>query len=251
MRTYESRLDLLRCLIIGPEDTPYEYAPFVVDLQIGPEFPQMPPLAHFHSWTGGLGRINPNLYEEGKICLSLLNTWPGQSEGETWSDKASILQVLISLMGLVLVKQPFYNEAGFESYGEEKLYRRESQQYSEKVYVMARGFVKHAVSSPVKGLEDVLAYLYLPPRTPAAKASSNDHSSAHGGLLGVVIERSEALIESSGTFRGSEDILVDGAGRTGDSTKTFLTPPSQGAVVMLKKIVGSLRALLDMVDAGS
>lgn len=248
VRTYESRLDLLRCLIIGPEDTPYEYAPFVVDLQLSPEFPHVPPVAHFHSWTGGLGRINPNLYEEGKICLSLLNTWPGQSEGESWSDKASILQVLISLMGLVLVKQPFYNEAGFESYGEENLYRRESQQYSEKAYVMARGFVKHAVSNPVKGLEDVLAYLYLPPRTPAEMAPSNDDGNVHGGLLRVVIERSEVLIEGSAAFRGSDEILVDGAGRTGDSTKTFLRPLSQGAVVMLKRTVSSLRALLEMVE---
>jgi ubiquitin-conjugating enzyme E2 O len=254
VRTYESRLDLLRCLIIGPEDTPYEYAPFVIDLQLSAEFPLVPPVAHFHSWTGGLGRINPNLYEEGKICLSLLNTWPGQSAGESWSDKASILQVLISLMGLVLVKQPFYNEAGFESYGEENLYRRESQQYSEKAYVMARGFVKHAVISPVKGLQDVLAYLYLPPRTPTVTAPPHDNSNAHGGLLRVVIERSEALIEGSATLRGSDDVLVDGAGRTGDSTKTFLTPLSQGAVVMLKKTVSSLRELLEMVenlDAGS
>ena len=110
VRTYESRLDLLRCLIIGPSDTPYEHAPFVIDLHLGPQFPKEPPTAHFHSWTGGLGRINPNLYEEGKICLSLLGTWPGQNEGENWTEKASILQVLVSLMGLVLVKQPFYSK---------------------------------------------------------------------------------------------------------------------------------------------
>lgn len=248
VRTYESRLDLLRCLIIGPRDTPYEHAPFVIDLQLGTEFPQVPPVAHFHSWTGGLGRINPNLYEEGKICLSLLNTWPGQSEGESWSEKASILQVLISLMGLVLVKQPFYNEAGFESYGEEKLYTRESQQYSEKAYVMARGFVKHAVSNPVKGLEDVLAYLFLPPRTPDAAEPSSSTSHAHGGLLRVVIDRSDALIKGSAALRGSDDILIDGAGQPGSLTKTFLKPLSQGAVVMLKKTVNSLRQLLEMVD---
>jgi ubiquitin-conjugating enzyme E2 O len=253
-RTYESRLDLLRCLIIGPTDTPYEHAPFVVDLQFGPDFPRVPPIAHFHSWTGGLGRINPNLYEEGKICLSLLNTWPGQSEGESWSEKASILQVLISLMGLVLVKQPFYNEAGFESYGEEKLYKRESQQYSEKAYVMARGFVKHAVSNPVKGLEDVLAYLYLPPRMPDATEPPSGIRNAHAGLLRVVIDRSLALIEGSAAIRGSEEVLVDGAGKPSDSTKTFLQPLSQGAVVMLRRTVNSLKVLLEMVekpDAGS
>ena len=259
VRTYESRLDLLRCLIIGPTDTPYEHAPFVIDLQLSPEYPQVPPVAHFHSWTGGLGRINPNLYEEGKICLSLLNTWPGQSEGESWSEKASILQVLISLMGLVLVKRPFYNEAGFESYGEEKLYTRESQQYSEKAYVMARGFVKHALSTPVKGLEDVLAYLYLPPRnSPNAASRQNDStmpsaqaaatSSDRHDLLKVVFDRSAALIERSVALRSSPDeVLIDGAGQLSDSTKVFLRPLSQGAMVMLKKTVRSLSELLEMV----
>jgi ubiquitin-conjugating enzyme E2 O len=250
VRTYESRLDLLRCLIIGPAGTPYEYAPFVVDLQLGPEFPQAPPVAHFHSWTGGLGRINPNLYEEGRICLSLLNTWPGQSEGESWSDKASILQVLMSLMGLVLVDKPFYNEAGFESYSEDKLYMRESQQYSEKVYAMARGFVKHALSSPVQGLEDVLAYLYLPPIHSANDKESDNTNSDHRNLLGIVVERGEALIERSAVLRDAPDdsILVNGKGELGDSTKAFLRPLSRGAVVMLKKTLGSLRALLEMIN---
>ena len=248
VRTYESRLDLLRCLIIGPKDTPYEDAPFVIDLQLSLDHPKSPPVAHFHSWTGGLGRINPNLYEEGKICLSLLNTWPGQSEGESWSENASILQILISLMGLVLVKKPFYNEAGFESMGEENLYTRASLQYSEKAYVMARGFVKHALTSPVGGLQDVIAYLYLPPKTPGVAETSDAERKGNDDLLRVVIDRSEALIERSAALRGSDEILVDGAGQPGNSTKAFLRPLSQGAVVMLKKTVSSLRELLESVD---
>ena len=248
VRTYESRLDLLRCLIIGPKDTPYEDAPFVIDLQLSLDYPKSPPVAHFHSWTGGLGRINPNLYEEGKICLSLLNTWPGQSEGESWSENASILQVLISLMGLVLVKKPFYNEAGFESMGEENLYTRASLQYSEKAYVMARGFVKHALASPVGGLQDVFAYLYLPPKTPRRAETSDAERKNNDDLLRAVIDRSEALIERSAALRGSDEILVDGAGKPGNSTSAFLRPLSQGAVVMLKKTVSSLRELLELVD---
>lgn len=111
VRTWESRLDLLRVLIVGPLDTPYEFAPFVVDLHFGPTFPISPPDAFFHSWTGGLGRINPNLYEDGKICLSLLGTWDGDERNEEWSCKRStILQILVSLMGLVLVKEPYYSK---------------------------------------------------------------------------------------------------------------------------------------------
>jgi len=112
VRTWESALDLLRVIILGPIDTPYEYAPFVIDLYLDSTFPIQPPKAYFHSWTGGAGPINPNLYEDGNICLSLLGTWPGDERNETWSStKSTVLQLLVSLVGLVLVKEPFYSKS--------------------------------------------------------------------------------------------------------------------------------------------
>jgi len=55
VRAFEDRLDLLRCLI-GLENTPYEYAPFVIDWKLDSTFPKCPPIAHFLSWTNGNGR---------------------------------------------------------------------------------------------------------------------------------------------------------------------------------------------------
>lgn len=47
-----------------------------------------------------------NLYEEGKVCLSILGTWAGD-RNETWSAaRSSLLQALVSIQGLVLVKEP-------------------------------------------------------------------------------------------------------------------------------------------------
>lgn len=109
VRTWDARLDLLRVLIVGPMNTPYELAPFVIDLRLGRRFPYEPPSAYFHSWTGGVGRINPNLYEDGKICLSLLGTWHSEQDNETWSPKSTLLQLFVSIMGLVLVKDPYYS----------------------------------------------------------------------------------------------------------------------------------------------
>ena len=237
VRAYESRLDLLRCLIIGPTDTPYEHAPFIVDLQFPPTFPRDPPVAHFHSWTGGLGRINPNLYEEGKVCLSLLGTWPGQDEQERWTEKSSVLQILISLMGLVLVKDPFYNEAGFEGYGEEGLYKLESLQYNEKAFVMARGFVKHALLSPVRELEEVLAHLYL-----RQKPAGGMETTAYPNLLLKTIQRSKRLIDSSMSL-DKDTTLVNGEGSPSDARKGFLRPLSKGAEVMLRKTITALEEL--------
>lgn len=111
VRTWDNALDVLRVLILGPLDTPYEYAPFIIDLYLGSSFPSEPPEVFFHSWTDGSGPINPNLYEDGKICLSLLNTWPGDDKNQSWSMNSTLLQVLVSLLGLVFVKEPYYSQS--------------------------------------------------------------------------------------------------------------------------------------------
>lgn len=256
VRTYDSRLDLLRCLIIGPTDTPYEYAPFLVDLYLSPDFPHVPPTAHFHSWTSGLGRINPNLYEEGKICLSLLGTWPGKGAGEGWSKNATILQVLISLQGLVMVPKPFYNEAGFENEEAAGGYANESATYSERAFVMARGFVGFALTRPPVGIEDVLAWLYLPSRDDTAELEPAEDLERQG-LLRIVIGNGEKLIEASELARLASSTaiqagqtaevveMMDGRGEVAGPIKGFLKPLSKGAMVMLRRQLEELRGCLN------
>ncbi|KAF8458544.1 hypothetical protein BDZ91DRAFT_852138 [Kalaharituber pfeilii] len=187
VRTWESRLDLLRVLIIGPLNTPYELAPFVFDFHLGPEFPSGPPHGYFHSWTGGVGRVNPNLYEEGKICLSLLGTWHAQSYSEGWTIGSSILQLLVSLMGLVLVREPYYNEAGFAIYVNTTEASINSLLYSEKAYTLARGFIKRVLTRPVAGFEEEIGWLYLP------------ECEKHGGmgLLRKVVEGMRKVVRRS------------------------------------------------------
>ena len=40
----------------------------------------------------GVCRVNPNLYEEGRVCLSLLGTWTGHRQ-EMWTTDSNCLQV--------------------------------------------------------------------------------------------------------------------------------------------------------------
>ena len=159
VRTYESRMDLLRVIIIGPLGTPYEYAPMLFDCYLPPTFPNDPPQVHFFSWTDGIGRINPNLYEDGKVCLSLLGTWQGNEKSESWSTESSLLQVFVSLQALVLVQEPYYNEAGYDA-----LSVRDTQvaaaNYSERAYVLTRGFIAHILLNPVAGFESEMSWFY-------------------------------------------------------------------------------------------
>ncbi|KAF8807738.1 hypothetical protein BYT27DRAFT_7338382 [Phlegmacium glaucopus] len=160
VRAYEDRTDLLRSLIIGPENTPYEDAPFIIDWMLDSNFPHSPPVAHFLSWTNGNGRVNPNLYEEGKVCLSILGTWTGD-KNEIWSaTRSSLLQAFVSIQGLVLVKEPWFCEPAYEKLRGTEEGTVNSRLYSEKAYVLSRGFVRRALEIPLGGLESEIAHLY-------------------------------------------------------------------------------------------
>lgn len=109
-RVSESRVDLIRALITGPEGTPYQNGCFFFDIQLT-DYPKRPPVVKFLTTGGGRARFNPNLYNCGKVCLSLLGTWSGPG----WqANKSTLLQVLISIQGLILVPDPYYNEPGFK-----------------------------------------------------------------------------------------------------------------------------------------
>ncbi|XP_078082009.1 ubiquitin-conjugating enzyme E2O isoform X2 [Mustelus asterias] len=112
VKTFEDRMDLFSALIKGPTRTPYDDGLFLFDIQLPNVYPTVPPLFRYISQCSG--RLNPNLYDNGKVCVSLLGTWIGKGT-ERWTSKSSLLQVLISIQGLILVNEPYYNEAGFDS----------------------------------------------------------------------------------------------------------------------------------------
>jgi len=67
-----------KIMIAGPEGTPYAGGLFEFDCFIPMEYPNFPPHMHLRTTGGGSVRFNPNLYNCGKVCLSLLGTWPGR-----------------------------------------------------------------------------------------------------------------------------------------------------------------------------
>lgn len=228
VRTWEDRMNLLRVLIVGPRETPYELAPFIIDLVLGADFPKSPPKAYFHSWTNGNGRINPNLYENGKICLSLLGTWDSHEKHEAWSENGStILQVIVSLMGLVLVREPYYNEAGFDALVGMEDHRIASAHYTEKAFVLAKGFVKTALTAPPGDMREIIEWLYL--------------SSWPGpNLLKIVIGESKALILRSKSSKYSAPLLADP-----DESSRFAARISSGALLWLQSMVGLLEQIVE------
>uniref|UniRef100_F7ALH1 Dual E2 ubiquitin-conjugating enzyme/E3 ubiquitin-protein ligase BIRC6 n=1 Tax=Xenopus tropicalis TaxID=8364 RepID=F7ALH1_XENTR len=114
VRCDEERLDIMKVLITGPADTPYANGCFEFDVYFPQDYPNSPPLVNLETTGGHSVRFNPNLYNDGKVCLSILNTWHGRPE-EKWNPQtSSFLQVLVSIQSLILVSEPYFNEPGYE-----------------------------------------------------------------------------------------------------------------------------------------
>ena len=70
------------------------------------------------------------MYNDGKVCLSLLGTWSGPS----WDPKtSSLLQVLVSIQSLILVGDPFFNEPSYQNMEGTPHGRAQSCNYNKKI----------------------------------------------------------------------------------------------------------------------
>lgn len=175
-------MDLLRAVIIGAEGTPYHDGLFFFDVFFPANYPNVPPvwssalyshieqlslyifcmhtcsichhstnyfcqLVHYHS--GGL-RINPNLYNCGKVCLSLLNTWSGSYKEKWIPGVSTILQVLVSIQGLILNAKPFFNEPGYANTSGTPGGEKSSLQYNENTFILSLKTMVYSIRKPPK-----------------------------------------------------------------------------------------------------
>ncbi|KAL3634659.1 hypothetical protein CASFOL_021713 [Castilleja foliolosa] len=105
VQAYETRIDLMRAVIVGSPGTPYHDGLFFFDICLPFHYPNQPPKVHYISHGY---KLNPNILQDGRVCLSLINTWKGD-KGERWSPKLTILQTLVSIQALVLNDRPYFN----------------------------------------------------------------------------------------------------------------------------------------------
>lgn len=83
-------MDSMRALISGPVDTPYAYGMYGFNIAIPSNYPSNPPLVNIITTGNARMRFNPNLYADGLVCLSIINTWSGNPE-EMWNENSSLL----------------------------------------------------------------------------------------------------------------------------------------------------------------
>ena len=87
--------------------TPYEFGMYLFSVKIPDDYPFQPPKVK-HLTTDGVFRTNPNLYANGKVCLSILGTWSGPG----WTQILTLRTVLLSIQTL-FCEDPLQNEVCF------------------------------------------------------------------------------------------------------------------------------------------
>ena len=122
----EDNIDKIYVLFIGPVDTPYENGYYFFELTYPENYPMTPPVMKYNT-QGYLPnikkndnikiRFNPNLYTNGKVCLSMLNTWKGPG----WVPTNTVTNIFVAIQALVFNEEPLRNEPGFEYASDEQV----------------------------------------------------------------------------------------------------------------------------------
>jgi ubiquitin-protein ligase len=110
-------------LLIGQKDTPYYGGYYFFDITFPSDYP-FSPIKVKTLTQDGTTRFNPNMYIEGKVCLSILNTW---HNGPQWSSVQTLESVLLVMMADVLNAIPLTNEPAYYNAGlndQAKIYNR-------------------------------------------------------------------------------------------------------------------------------
>jgi ubiquitin-protein ligase len=154
-RFNENNMKLREFIITGPQGTPYDSGMFHFRLLCTSRYPDTNPLVNIYTTGGGSVRFNPNLYNCGKVCLSLLGTWSGTKD-EGWIPGVStILQIMVSIQSMVMIEHPYFNEPGYESEINTERGKLRSKDYNDPVRLncMKYAMIEH-IRNPVPGFEE-------------------------------------------------------------------------------------------------
>ncbi|KAI9712245.1 MAG: ubiquitin-conjugating enzyme E2 Ze [Chrysothrix sp. TS-e1954] len=172
--------NLLTCTayIAGPAETLYAHKFLKLRIDIPHDYPLVPPKCTYIQH--GAGRIHPNFYEDGKVCLSILGTWPG----EPWAQSMTVESVLITIQSL-LDNTPYTHEP----------HKSDSKPYND--------FVRYTTWST-----NLLGYLRNETDA-ASRAFLEDHLRRRGGeMVGELTRQAGANVREffSSPYRGATQI---------------------------------------------
>ncbi|MCL7045443.1 hypothetical protein MKW94_020027 [Papaver nudicaule] len=227
VRAYEGRMDLLRAVIVGAAGTPYHDGLFFFDVYFPPEYPDTPPKVNYHAHNL---RINPNLYANGYVCLSLLNTWQGKTN-ERWTPGSStMLQVLLSIQALVLNENPYFNEPGYERSAGSVSGDKKAQDYNERTFILSCRTMLYTLKNPPKYFENyVMGHFRLRGHTILAACKAY----IEGAQVGCVVK--EAQDDENEGQKSGTSLHVEGEKDVADKKRKSTSSHVEGVKDVAKK----------------
>lgn len=154
---------LCTAIIFAPNNTPYDSGCFQYDIYLPPTYPSTPPKVQLITTGNSKVRFSPNLYANGKVCLSLLGTWRGLNQSQEWNQKTSNLwQVLVSIQSAIMGSEyPYFDEPGAErEIGTVKGDTQRRVGVNGGYERLREATIKHAIieqiEKPVKGFEQLI-----------------------------------------------------------------------------------------------
>jgi baculoviral IAP repeat-containing protein 6 (apollon) len=157
VRVDSNNINAMKCMITGPDNTPYHGGCFLFDIMMPNTYPNNSPKFNLATTGGGSVRFNPNLYNCGKVCLSLLGTWQGHSS-ESWiPEKSTLIQVFVSIQSLILVEDPYFNEPSYESSMHTEKGKQKSFKYNDSIrYSTVKWAIIDQIRHPKAGFETMI-----------------------------------------------------------------------------------------------
>jgi len=109
----QTNMGNIRMMLVGPEG-PYENCLFFFNITFPKKYPIHSPSVIFQCPYSI--RCHPNLYMQGKVCLSILGTWAGPP----WTPLMSLNTIAQTILS-ILDSEPLRNEPGYVSASVERI----------------------------------------------------------------------------------------------------------------------------------
>ncbi|OMJ95285.1 hypothetical protein SteCoe_1342 [Stentor coeruleus] len=144
----------VKFLLSGTVDTPYAHGLYLFDVLLPSNYPAVPPKVNLTTTGGGKFRFNPNLYDTGYVCLSIIGTWAGNPE-EQWNPASStLLQVMLSIQSLVMDNDIIQKEPSFHGVPRDSI-ENLGYQLEVKYGNLKFAMIEH-LKNPPKGFETII-----------------------------------------------------------------------------------------------
>lgn len=109
----DSDLTKVYVIIKCPQDSLYKHKFIRLNFDIPHDYPHQPPKVSFVNYDGV--RINPTLYEDSRVCATILNTWPSlesasKNKLEAWTSSFGIETIILTFFSF-LDNKPYTLEA--------------------------------------------------------------------------------------------------------------------------------------------